>query len=292
MDAVITYVNGEDPIWISSYESKVGHSLLAKRYRDWGTLKYLLRGIESFMEYVDKVYLVVACPSQVPSWADTSRLKIVYHEDIIPGEFLPTFNSTAIEMFLHKIQGLSEEYIYFNDDFFPVRKTSASSFFREGKAVMKLSRHFFAPNMYKKQVKASDALAKEAAGASGIGFLRPQHICSPMLKSACEEMFNLKEKEIFSSITALREPFNLNQYLFSDYMYYTGRIIEERRSNTHISLGATSLSRIESFLKNPTTDFVCINDVEMSEEKFELYSKGILSSFDSLLPVPSRFEKQ
>ena len=116
MDAVITYVNGLDPVWQSEYSKCVGmETFLEKRFRDWGTLKYLLRGICVNMPFVRNVYLVVSGDTQVPSWVDREQLRIVRHSDIIPSELLPVFNSQAIEMFLHRIEGLDEEFLYFND---------------------------------------------------------------------------------------------------------------------------------------------------------------------------------
>ena len=100
MDIVITYVDGNDPVWKQDYEKYTNVPVMEKRFRDWGTLKYLLRGIEVNMPFIRNVYLVVSHDSQVPQWADRANLKIVLHKDIIPAEYLPTFNSTTIEMFL------------------------------------------------------------------------------------------------------------------------------------------------------------------------------------------------
>ncbi|MBP5235355.1 MAG: hypothetical protein J6Z20_05150, partial [Bacteroidales bacterium] len=88
MDAVITYVNGLDPLWQKDYEKRVGVSILSKRFRDWGTLKFLLRGIQKYMPFIENVYLVVARDSQVPEWVDRSQLRIVTHDMIMPAESL------------------------------------------------------------------------------------------------------------------------------------------------------------------------------------------------------------
>ena len=87
------------------------------------------------MPFVRNVHLVVSGKTQVPEWA-SDRLKVVTHRDIIPEEFLPTFNSTTIEMFLHRIPGLDERFIYFNDDMFPVSPCREEDFFRDGKIVI------------------------------------------------------------------------------------------------------------------------------------------------------------
>ena len=68
MDAVITYVDGNDPVWKQDYEKTTNVPVMEKRFRDWGTLKYLLRGIEAKMPFIRNVYLVVSHPSQVPEW--------------------------------------------------------------------------------------------------------------------------------------------------------------------------------------------------------------------------------
>ena len=149
MDAVITYVDGLDPLWQEDYRTSMGGPVMAKRFRDWGTLRFLLRGIETHLPFVRNVYLVVSRESQVPEWA-SEKLKIVYHRDIIPERFLPVFNSTAIEMFLHRIPGLDEEFIYLNDDFFPLRDCRPEDFFRDGKAGVSFQRHLFASGLYKR----------------------------------------------------------------------------------------------------------------------------------------------
>ena len=52
------------------------------------------------MPWIRNLYLIVSNKEQVPAWVNQENVKIVLHEDIIPAQFLPTFNSTAIEMFI------------------------------------------------------------------------------------------------------------------------------------------------------------------------------------------------
>ena len=81
------------------------------------------------MQFIRTVHLVVSNKEQVPEWLDQSKVHVVLHEDIIPKELLPTFNSTTIEMFLHKIPGLAEHFIYSNDDMMPMNKMDVHDFF-------------------------------------------------------------------------------------------------------------------------------------------------------------------
>lgn len=292
VDVVITYVDGLDPVWQRNYAAATGVPVNPKRYRDWGTLKYLLRGIERHMDFVGNVFLVVSSESQVPSWADRGNLKVVLHSDIIPGEYLPVFNSTAIEMFLHRIPGLSERFIYFNDDMFPLRNILEESLFPAGAPRIGMARHIFAANLYKKQTKASYRLAAQAAGVRpGLFYLRPQHTCSPMLKSACQECFDAVRDEILSRVTPLREPFNVNQYLFIDYSFLKGLSGSGRISNRHFSLASAPIDKICRFVEKPGCDFACINDVNMPEEQYLSFRKKLDGSFSFRYPEKSRYEK-
>ena len=292
MDAVITYVDGLDPVWQAEYAEAVGGRVMAKRYRDWGTLKYLLRGIEKHIPSIENVYLLVTGESQVPSWIDRSVVRVVLHRDIIPERFLPTFNSTTIEMFMHRIPGLAEEFLYFNDDMFPVMDCPPEDFFRDGKAVIGFAHHLFAGGKYKKRVRNSDRQARKALGKRpGLLFVRPQHTCSPMLKSECEALFARMEERILQSLSPLREPKNLSQYLFLDYQYFTGKSINRRISNRHISLGSWSLRRIDAYLRAPERKMACINDVHMSERRAAAVQELLLARFADLFPEKSRFER-
>ena len=291
MDIVITYVNSLDPEWQKDYEKHTKTPILEKRFRDWGTLKYLMRGIEKNMPFIQKVHLVVARESQVPEWVNRDEVNIVLHKDIIPAEHLPTFNCNPIEMHLHRIKGLNEEYIYFNDDIFPLKPCRPTDFFIDGHATLGMSRHLFAFNMFKKICRNSNRIARKALGLKpSVCFLRPQHICTPMLKSQCEELYEKVETDIISSLTRTRSSNNLNQYMFLDYMYMKGLLINKRISKKHFSLGVVSEEKIRNYIVNPKHSLVCINDVQMSEESYNEIRKTLLSTFEQVLPEKSKFE--
>jgi hypothetical protein len=238
MDIVITYVNGLDPVWQKEYEKHTNTPILEKRFRDWGTLKYLFRGIAKNMPFIRKVHLVVSGESQVPEWLNRETVNVVLHKDIIPKQFLPTFNCNPIEMHLHNIEDLDEEYLYFNDDFFPLLPCSPTDFFRNGKGVLGMSHHIFTFGMFRKICRNSSTLAYRICGKKvPISFLRPQHICSPMLKSEVQQVYNAAKEEILSTMSTTRTDKNLNQYLYLDYMFLKGKLINERLSKKHFSVG-------------------------------------------------------
>ena len=291
MDAVITFVDESDPLWREDFRRMLDVPVLEKRYRDWGLLRFLFRGIEMHLPFVRKVFLVVARDSQVPAWVDREQVNVVLHGQIIPPEYLPTFNSCTIEMFLHRIPGLDERYLYFNDDMFPMTDCTEEDFFPEGHPAMGFARCRWDRSLFKRQCLNSDRLARRAAGVeAGKGFLRPEHICSPMLRSACETAFAAVEPEINGSLSPLREMKNVNQYFFLDYMLFSGIALDRRIPKRHFSLAAASANRICSFLEQPDRKMVCINDVKMSTERFQAVRRKILLAFERHFPQRSRFE--
>ena len=292
MDIVITYVDGNDPVWKQDYEKYTNVPVMQKRFRDWGTLKYLLRGIEVNMPFIRNVFLVVSHPSQVPQWVDKSQLKIVLHKDIIPEEYLPTFNCNPIEMHLHRIEGRDEEYLYFNDDLYPLATCRPEDFFREGKGVLGFSRHFLVSGMYKKICRNSDTHARKALGLKpSFCFVRPQHTCTPMFKSECEQLYSILEQDILASLTRVRTSGNLNQYLFLDYQLYKGRMINEKISNKHYSVAVASPEKLKSFILSPPRNLMCVNDVRLSEERYLKLRSAMIEAFELKFPQKSRFEK-
>lgn len=292
MDAVITYVNGADPIWQKEYNLVTNKSALQKRYRDWGLLPFLLRGIEQYMPFIENVFLVVSSDSQVPLWINRKNLHVILHKDIIPQKHLPTFNSTTIELFIHKITGLSEEFIYFNDDFFPISPLQKNDFFIGEKAVIHFSHHIFALGMYKKQCKASDSMARIIANQNTLwGYIRPQHTCAPMLKSSNEHVYNSLESELSKTISPLRKDYNVNQYLYSDYLYYTNKTLNKRLATKHCSMAVYSASKIAEFIKRQQSKIICINDVTMNESKILEMRSMLHEAFNSIFPNKSKFEK-
>lgn len=139
IDVVIPWVDDSDPVWRMERDAYLAHNKPDQgrhmfdagidRYRSWDNLQFIFRGIEEFMPWVRKIHLVTN--GQAPEWLDLSnpKLNLVKHSDYIPREYLPTFNSHAIELNLHRISGLAEHFIYFNDDTFVIRAMRPGDFF-------------------------------------------------------------------------------------------------------------------------------------------------------------------
>ena len=184
---------------------------MPSRYRSWDIFKYWFRGVEKHMPFIQTVHLVVSNVEQVPKWLDQSKVHVVLHKDILPQQLLPTFNSTTIEMYLHKIDGLSEHFIYSNDDMMPMNSMQAEDFFTdEGLPIYELSHKEKADGIFWQQCKRSYQLAARLSGYS-IDLTRyflPKHSMDPMLKSVLEEVHEKASEEIYRSCTKFREPWN------------------------------------------------------------------------------------
>lgn len=138
IDFVITWVDMNDPDWQAQYnryahdKGNTRNGVSVARFRDNGLLRYWFRGVETFAPWVRKIHFVAS--SRLPEWLDTSNPKIhvVRHTDFIPEQFLPTYNSVVIERYLHRIQGLADRFVYFNDDFFITNTLPPERFFLNG----------------------------------------------------------------------------------------------------------------------------------------------------------------
>ncbi|XP_057598421.1 N-acetylglucosamine-1-phosphotransferase subunits alpha/beta isoform X2 [Hippopotamus amphibius kiboko] len=98
-------------------QSKQEEDASASRFEDNEELRYSLRSVERHAPWVRNIFIVTN--GQIPSWLnlDNPRVKIVTHQDVFRNlSHLPTFSSPAIESHIHRIEGLSQKFIYLNDD--------------------------------------------------------------------------------------------------------------------------------------------------------------------------------
>ncbi len=135
IDFVIAWVDDNDLLWQNErdkYDNKKSASIKEYNFRDWGMLKYWFRGVEKYAPWVRKIYFVTY--GHLPSWLNVKneKLVIVNHKDYIPDRYLPTFSSHTIELNLHRIKGLSNKFVYFNDDMYLIEPVEEKDFFCNG----------------------------------------------------------------------------------------------------------------------------------------------------------------
>ncbi len=150
VDFVYLWVDGNDPAWQAKRNAVIGKtdsnpSADCKgRYADNDELKYSLRSLEKYAPWIRNIFIVT--DNQVPKWLDTSnpKIKIIDHTEILPAQSLPCFNSCLIEHYIWRIPGLSEHFLYGNDDLFINRPVQPSDFFdKNGRPIIRLNRRPF-----------------------------------------------------------------------------------------------------------------------------------------------------
>ena len=135
IDFVITWVDGNDPEWQAQKALYSGKSIgdsRAKRYRDWEFLPYWFRAVEACAPWVNQIHFVTC--GHLPPWLNTQhpKLHVVNHKDYIPEQYLPTFSCRPIELNMHRIPGLSENFVYITDDMFLLQPVGEELFFKKG----------------------------------------------------------------------------------------------------------------------------------------------------------------
>lgn len=264
IDYVVPMVFPEDRQWQADLDRARGYRESATgevRYRSWGTEELLIRCIRKNLPWVRTIHIILARPSQVQSWmTGVHGVHVVYHKDIMPKEVLPTFNSRAIEMYLHNIPGLAPYFLYGNDDMFPLAPMPVEDFFRD-----------YLPCLHYKERPFNPERAFQVACMNGLNFvashfgqhftdhwLRIGHNVVPVLKSTCEMFWQKYPKRMKDSVTPFRLPRNFNQYIYSWYQILSGQYIDHCPLGSYLSVDA-NVNDIISAIR--TADgLLCIND--------------------------------
>jgi hypothetical protein len=129
--AVYTWVDDSWPGYMDALQAHASsrHDVNPNRTRDnLQILKYSLRSLDAFAPWVRRVFLVT-CRPQVPPWLNRRSVCLVHHDEYMPAEYLPTFNSFAIVANLHRLPGLSRRFVYIEDDRIFGRPVSPADFF-------------------------------------------------------------------------------------------------------------------------------------------------------------------
>lgn len=330
IDFVILWVDGSDKKWLEEKnkysDKKIDVSNSINRYRDMGLLKYWFRSIERFAPWVNKVHFVTW--GHVPEWLNTncSKLNIVKHEDFIPKKFLPLFNSCAIEVNLHRIKGLSERFVYFNDDMFLLKPVNKEYFFKDGlpcdlwrdnipycdKDTDPLFEHqllndkmLICRNFNKRDVmnKNFSKCINLKYGKRNIRFLMLYkwpymagfdnfHVSAPFLKSTFKEVWD-KEKEVLEKTTysKFRRMTDVNQYVFQLWQIYSGNFVPKSYKKTGKFFNLSNDNKdLFDCIDNQLIEEICINDSDLSID-YEKAVKELKKHFKKILPDKSIFEK-
>ncbi|MCM1065467.1 MAG: Stealth CR1 domain-containing protein [Eubacterium sp.] len=329
IDFVITWVDGQDEAWRkekSAYLPDGKNDDSEERYRDWGLLKYWFRGVEKFAPWVRKIHFITW--GHLPDWLDTEnpRLHVVRHEDYIPKRFLPVFNSNVLEIYMHRIEGLAEHFVYFNDDMLLIRSVKPSYFFHGGQPcdmlafqpvvanpanpvmshvylnnTLVLCRYFTKRENVRRQPGSYFKIGYpplyffynllEMAFPLYTGFYTV-HGPSPFCRSTFEEIWE-KEGEALTGMSdnRFRSEDDLTPYLFREWQKLSGHF---HPKNVVRDLGYFNISddnaRLLDTITRQKKSVLCINDAAI-QSGFERARQQIWQAFERILPERSAFER-
>lgn len=326
IDIVIPWVDSSDPLWQTQFKEYVSTNTNGDchpiRYRDWELMRYWFRGIEQFMPWVGKIHFVTC--GHLPEWIDLSNPKLnwVKHDDFIPSCYLPTFSANTIELNLHRIKGLSDRFIYFNDDIFVLRPIPVRRFFRKGLPCdlgvmtakpsdggiihMAINDLDVIDKHFSKRRQMSRNFMKWFNIRYGIGvinnillapwrdfsgFIDP-HLPNAYLKSTFEEVW-AAEPDILEKtcLSRFRSNEDVNQWLFRYWQLAKGDFhpADTRRNTISMDITDKDIQYIVDCITGGNLDMICLND-NVNIQNFDIVKKQLVRGFEMILPKKSAFE--
>lgn len=335
IDFVIPWVDGSDPAWLAERSLYDGNAIEqgvnTARFRDWGTLKYVLRSIEKYAPWVNHVYLITW--GHVPEWLNTEhqKLKVVRHDEFIPKKYLPTFSSHVIELNLHRIPELSEQFVYFNDDMLLNNPLEPEDFFKDGKPLcsgilhihcvtkdnliyticnnnvelinahfnmkdtLKDVRRWFNPVYGLKELMETTVLTSSPRFP---GF-RNLHLPNPYLKATFREVWDQEGETLDLTCShKFREKTDVNQWLMLDWQLASNNFIptsfHKRGELVDFEKDGSDkevLRKCLHVLRDPNLKMICINDGD-SIQNVDTLQRAVTKMLEEKFPEHSKFEKR
>lgn len=323
IDFVVLWVDDQDPQWQAErqkYKSEDTGFMNPNecRYRDWGLLPYWFRSVEKYAPWVRKIHFVTC--GHYPEWLNLEhpKLNFVRHEDFIPSEYLPTFSSYPIELNLHRIKDLSEQFVYFNDDMYVTAPVKPTDFFVDGlprdlavssipmtdeiglnnlNCINIINREFNFHAQFKKHWRKWLNYRYGARCLICLFFLhwheftgvKNTHVANSYLKSTFVEVWEKYGKELDkTSRNRFSTPMDVNQWLMKYWQIVGGTFFPQRHSfgrEYHV----VSTKQIERAIKKKTYKLLCVNDSRGLKDISQV-KKEITEIFQREFPDKSSFE--
>lgn len=310
IDFVVTWVDSSDPEWQKKFaayrdELEGNKEICDIRYKEHNTLRYWFRGVEKFAPWVRKIHFITN--GQYPAWLNLNhpKLHFVRHEDYIDRDYLPLFNSHSIENNLHRIQGLSEKFVYFNDDVFVISQVNSDFFFRnglpcdsailtipprtlEGAYMNAISNDLKLINMhFNRREVISRNILKWFNPKYGVRIICPPrllslntkftwlknpHTAQPYLKSTFNEVWRkCAEYLTRTNYSRFRTNNDVSHLLFRYWQLAEGNFYPTylRKGHPYFLINE-DLPKILGCIKNHSAKVICINDAPDSEQKYTM----------------------
>lgn len=311
VDLVYTWVDGSDPLWRAKKSraeaemrgEQINDTAVSEsRFADRQELRYSLRSVEAYASWVNHIYLVT--DAQVPEWlnVDHPKITVIDHRDIFTDtDNLPVFNSHAIESQLHHIPGLSENYLYMNDDLFFMRPTSPELFFTGSG----LSRFFPSTAPLDLDDPSARDMPVLSAAKRGRQFMLDEHgrrvankfkhTPHPQVRSVMED-FEATHQDLFDHVarSKFRHPddYSITSALYHFHAYAQGKAIDSSIRYAYMDISRPDAELyMRRLLRRRNLDVLCLNDTDSSPEAQEHLDAMMSWFLNEKFPLPSSFEK-
>ncbi|GAA0816971.1 stealth conserved region 3 domain-containing protein [Spirilliplanes yamanashiensis] len=309
VDVVYTWVDGDDPAWLSRKAEALGAQLVPtgdvqghERFRSRNELMYSLRSIDTFAPWVNRIWIVT--DRQTPEWLDLDhpKVRIVDHRDIFTDPaVLPSYNSHAIETQLHHIEGLSEHFLYLNDDVFFGRLLGPDSFFADAglpkafasPTVIPLTPVAPTDEIFAAAAKNNRALLEKAYGRTLThSFLHAPHAHRRSTLSGIEQEFAEAWQRTAAARVRTREDISPLSSLAHHYGLMTGRSVEGtiRCAFVNVSL-ENQLPKLQTLLQRRWHEVFCLNDYHDGDVPADDQLRIMEAFLGAYFPIPSQYER-
>ncbi|MEV0455342.1 stealth family protein [Catellatospora methionotrophica] len=311
IDVVFTWVDGDDPAWRSRKaqalgedpdDSFAGLATNASRFTSRDELLYSMRSLHAFAPWVNHIYLVT--DDQTPSWLDPTSpyVTLVSHKEIF-GDVgvLPTFNSHAIESRLHKVPGLSEHFLYFNDDMILGRPVLPTQFFfANGVAKFFPSSSLVDVNPPAPADAPVDVAAKNNRRLLQTRFgtqlyQKMRHVPYPLLRGVLEEIeTELREESHATASHQFRDRGDLSipSSLAHYWAHSTGRSVPGSISHTYIDLGRLIAPiMLARLVRQRNVDVFCLNDTNSADGEMDEQTAMVRDFMEAYFPFQAPWEQ-
>lgn len=259
------------------------------RFRDWGLLKYVFRGIYQNLPWIRTVHLIVEDMGHVPGWLDPEKVHIVLHSDLFSPDELPVFSSPAIEMRLNRISGLAEHFIYANDDMFFLKPLEKLDYFTEDgiPLIQFKTKSVFSMDINEHEYRRGFCQKFIFQGDHDRNVLVFDHTPQPLRKSCLDTV--LKEHPGLSQIvTRFRDMTRDHSfYVYLIYMVLKGEYVLGSRDTSTLFVSNEKLDLVLEDLEQRQA--MCLNDSRVFEAQ-EAYAQ-VRSKLDTLFPEMSGYER-
>ncbi|MBT0567126.1 stealth family protein [Williamsia sp. CHRR-6] len=308
IDIVFSWVDGTSAAFQAQRATRMQSYVVgygddsAARYRQIDELRYALRSVHMYAPWIRRIF--IATDSPVPDWLDEHAGVTVVRssEFFADAADLPTHNSQAVEAQIHHIPGLSEHFLYSNDDMFFARAVDPQMFFSPGGVSM--------------FIEADERIGLGASNSERSGFENAarvnrqllqtrlhtqttrhlEHVATPLRRSvlsAMEREFGAEFSATAASTFRSRANISVTNSLYHYHALGTGAAVVQRNAKARYidTTTVAGLRSMDKLLPKRAVDFFCLNDGSFPEVDLDERARAVTAFLKRYFPIPAPWER-